>query len=119
YTQAKIQQLHHLMEEILEIADDSTNDYMEVVAANGKTKIIQNREVISRSRLRINTRIALITKLAPILKGNKEEKEETIRELPPPPDWWINAGEKITEMPKEKEAAAQKSVTKKSAEKTS
>src|SRR3954469_435698 len=41
YGQAKIMQLHHLAEEILEIADDSTNDYMTVVK-NGKPHQVQN-----------------------------------------------------------------------------
>src|SRR3954469_2411044 len=70
YGQAKIRQLHHLAEEILEIADDSTNDYMTIVK-NGKPRQVQNREAISRSRLRIQTRMNLISKLAPILRNTR------------------------------------------------
>jgi len=70
YAHAKQMQLHHLAEEILEIADDSSNDYMTVVK-NGKTKQVLNREAISRSNLRIRARLALIAKLSPILRGAK------------------------------------------------
>ncbi len=69
YVQAKIMQINHLADEILEIADDSTNDYMTVVK-NGKSRQVQNREAISRSRLRIQARMNLISKLAPILREN-------------------------------------------------
>src|SRR3954463_14927947 len=62
--------INNFLEEILEIADDSTNDYMTIVK-NGKPHQVQNREAISRSRLRIQTRMNLISKLAPILRNTK------------------------------------------------
>ena len=71
YKRAKIMQIHHLAEEILEIADDSTNDYMTVVMKSGKTKQVLNREAIARSRLRIQARTTLIAKLSPILRESK------------------------------------------------
>ncbi len=73
YAQAKLMQLNHLAEEILEIADDSTNDFMTVVK-NGKSCQVQNRETISRSRLRIQARMNLISKLAPILREQQAGK---------------------------------------------
>ena len=73
YADAKQMQLYHLAEEILEIADDSSNDYMTVVK-NGKTKQVLNREAITRSRLRIQARTTLIAKLSPILKIKKKIK---------------------------------------------
>ncbi len=81
YAHAKLMQLHHLSEEILEIADDSTNDYMTIVK-NGKSRQVQNKETISRSRLRIQARMTLISKLAPILRqqqaGKYAEEPEVI-----------------------------------------
>ncbi len=75
YADAKMMQLHHLAEEILEIADDSTNDYMAVVRKGKKVQVL-NREAISRSRLRINSRIALIAKLAPIIKASDNNAKQ-------------------------------------------
>jgi len=75
YAKAKVMQLGYLAEEILEIADDSSNDYMTVVK-NGKTKQVLNREAISRSNLRIRARLALIAKLSPILRTNKITPKE-------------------------------------------
>ncbi len=89
YAHAKVMQLNHLAEEILEIADDSTNDYMTIVK-NGKKYQVQNREAISRSRLRIQARMNLISKLAPILReyqaGKDADKPEkiVIRRVPYP-----------------------------------
>ncbi len=78
-------QLHHLAEEIIEIADDSTNDYMTIVK-NGKSRQVQNKEAISRSRLRIQARMNLISKLSPILRDSKTGQPEgddlIIRRLP-------------------------------------
>ncbi len=89
YAHAKVMQLNHLAEEILEIADDSTNDYMTIVK-NGKKHQVLNREAISRSRLRIQARMNLISKLAPILRehqaGKDADKPEkiVIRRVPYP-----------------------------------
>ena len=74
YADAKQMQLYHLAEEILEIADDSTNDYMTVVGKNGQTKQVLSREAITRSRLRIQARTTLIAKLSPILQIRKKRK---------------------------------------------
>ena len=73
YARATMMQLHHLAEEILEIADDSSNDYMTVVK-KGKATVMQNKEAIVRSRLRIQTRMNLLTKLSRDNKTTKANK---------------------------------------------
>lgn len=65
-------------EEIIEIADDGSNDFMEVHhgdSVSWKT----NGEAIARSRLRVETRKWLATKLLPKKYG---DKATLIRELP-------------------------------------
>ena len=55
-----------MVDELLEIADDCTNDYME---RNGK--LVFDGEHISRSRLRVDTRKWLLSKALPKLYGDK------------------------------------------------
>ncbi|CAM2737054.1 Uncharacterised protein [Legionella steigerwaltii] len=72
YAQAKQCQVELLVEEILEIADDSSHD--EVVNEQGN--IICNREFIARSRLRIDTRKWLASKLVPKIYGARCKEEQ-------------------------------------------
>ena len=69
FAQAKVSQIETLVDEIIDIADDSSNDI--VIDENGKFTI--NHENINRSRLRIDTRKWLSSKLVPKLYGDKEE----------------------------------------------
>ena len=55
-------------EDIIEIADNATNDYMEKLEGNG---YIFNSENVQRSRLRIDTRKWLMSKLNPKVYGDK------------------------------------------------
>jgi len=59
-----------LAEEILEIADDGINDTYET--EDGKEKV--NQDVINRSRLRVDTRKWLMSKLAPKKFGERVEQ---------------------------------------------
>lgn len=76
YAQAKAQQLEFLTEDILEIADDATNDWMEW---HGKENDCLgwkfNGEHVQRSRVRIDTRKWLASKLAPKIYGDKLNQE--------------------------------------------
>ncbi|MEO7198590.1 MAG: hypothetical protein ABIY56_00050 [Dokdonella sp.] len=58
-------------EEVNEIADDSSNDYMERVLKDGTTELVPNEEVISRSRLRIDTKKWLMGIKAPKRYGKQ------------------------------------------------
>ena len=69
YARAKISQIETLVDEIIDIADDSTQD--EIINDQGVR--ICNSEFIARSRLRIDTRKWLASKLVPRLYGDKEE----------------------------------------------
>ena len=65
YAQAKALQVETLVDEIIDIADDVSQD----TDINEKGKEICNSEFIARSRLRIDTRKWLASKLAPKLYG--------------------------------------------------
>ena len=61
YTIAREEQMEQLTEEIVEIADDSENDWIK----NEKGKMIPNRQAIARSKLQIAVRQWLITHQMP------------------------------------------------------
>lgn len=67
YAQAKLEQADILAEECLEIADDSAHD----VAYDKDGNVMCNSEFIARSRLRIDTRKWLASKLLPKQYGDK------------------------------------------------
>lgn len=69
YTRAKEEQAELLVEQMLEIADDDSND--DLVTEEGKVKA--NNEWINRSRLRVDTRKWLASKLLPKKYGDKME----------------------------------------------
>ncbi len=51
-------------DDIVRISDDSTNDYMDRQAADGSTERVFDPENVQRSRLRIDTRKWIMSKLA-------------------------------------------------------
>lgn len=66
YARAKEAQADFMADEILDIADDAKNDWMERNAANGENIGWQvNGEHVQRSRLRIESRKWLASKLKP------------------------------------------------------
>ena len=69
YAQAKQCQVELLVDEILEIADDSTQDHL--VSEDGHARC--NSEWIARSRLRIDTRKWLASKLVPKVYGGLQQ----------------------------------------------
>lgn len=70
YAQAKLKQADLLAEEMLDIADDGTNDWMQSFGESGETIYKQNGEHVNRSRLRIDTRKFLAAKLLPKQYGD-------------------------------------------------
>lgn len=77
YARAKDTQAEHMAEELLEIADDGTNDWMERNAGNGQTITVPDQEHINRSRLRVDTRKWLMSKMAPKKYGDKTAVEHS------------------------------------------
>lgn len=66
YARAKELQMDYLAEEILDISDDSTNDTL--YTEKGE---MENKEWTNRSKLRVDTRKWLMSKLAPKKYGDK------------------------------------------------
>ena len=69
YARAREEQAEFMAEEILEIADDGRNDFMEQDDSSAAFKI--NGENIQRSKLRIDTRKWLMGKLKPKKYGER------------------------------------------------
>jgi hypothetical protein len=62
-------------EEILEIADDGTTDYVTRIGRNGHEYEAVDQEHIQRSRLRVDSRKWLLSKLLPKTFGDRVEHE--------------------------------------------
>lgn len=77
YARSKEAQIEFLAEEMLSISDDATNDWMERTGNDGSTSWVTNGEHIQRSRLRIDTRKWLLSKLAPKKYGDRVEQVHT------------------------------------------
>jgi hypothetical protein len=60
-----------MAEDILDIADDGTNDWIEREREDGSTFEVINNEVIQRSKLRVETRKWLMAKTKPKKYGDK------------------------------------------------
>lgn len=84
YARAKIDQVSALVDEIIEISDDSTHDTIVKQDHDGNDYEVCNSEFINRSRLRVDTRKWIAAKLVPRLYGDNvaaRELAEDIKEL--------------------------------------
>lgn len=84
YGKARSSQAQHLFDELLEIADDGTNDFVEKELERGKVVINPNTEHIARSRLRVDTRKWYLSKVLPKLYGEKVDLTTNGKDLPTP-----------------------------------
>ena len=75
YAKARQLQAQLLADEIFDIADDSTNDYMLRQSKSGEDYETVNPEVIGRSRLRVDTRKWYLSKVLPKIYGDKVVQE--------------------------------------------
>lgn len=71
YEKARNIQAELMFDELLEIADDGTNDYMERESSSGETYLASNTEHVQRSRLRIDARKWYLSKVLPKKFGEK------------------------------------------------
>lgn len=71
YTRSREAQADNLFEELLEIADDGSNDWMEKEMRDGHIEEVTNHEVIQRSRLRVDTRKWALSKMLPKRFGDR------------------------------------------------
>jgi hypothetical protein len=76
YGAARLAMYERWGEEIIEISDDGSNDWMERETDRGKADVV-NSEHIQRSRLRVDTRKWLLSKLLPKRYGDKVGVEHT------------------------------------------
>lgn len=77
YEKAKEDQSDALAEEMLDIADDGTNDWMLKQNKDGSEYVALNPEHVQRSRLRVDTRKWISSKLKPKKYGEKTNVEHS------------------------------------------
>ena len=70
YALAREDQADTLADEIIDIADDSKHDIMIVTNPDGSEREVENREVVNRSRLRVDARKWVASKLKPKKYGD-------------------------------------------------
>jgi len=68
YTRAKQSQIESFVDDIIDIADNATNDWME----NENGTMVGNHDHINRARLRIDARKWIASKLAPKIYGDSK-----------------------------------------------
>lgn len=73
YARARAQQAEAIFDEMLDISDDSTNDYMKKMREDGSTEDVLNTEHIQRAKLRIDTRKWTLAKMLPKKYGERLE----------------------------------------------
>ena len=78
YTRAKQEQADYLIEEMIDIADDGSNDLMTVVKGDTSYEM-ENKEVTNRSKLRVETRKWIASKLKPKKYGDKLEIDAKVQ----------------------------------------
>lgn len=69
YARATQERTEAMAEEILDIADDGTNDFMTITKGDRDYEV-ENKEVTNRSRLRVDTRKWLMSKMKPKKYGD-------------------------------------------------
>lgn len=75
YARARELLTEHWADEILEIADDGATDMVEKTGRNGATYMAVDQEHIQRSRLRVDARKWLMSKLQPKKYGDRVDVE--------------------------------------------
>jgi hypothetical protein len=84
YARSKNIQLDNIADEIIDIADDGSNDFMTVVKGDQEYEV-QNKEWVNRSRLRVDSRKWLLSKLNPKKYGDKLDLTSGGEKLKTPP----------------------------------
>ncbi len=75
YTRAREIGYHAMADETLEIADDGTNDWTARQNADGESALVVNSDHIQRSRLRVDTRKWMLSKVLPKIYGDKVQQD--------------------------------------------
>lgn len=72
YAKARQIQAETLADELFDIADDGTNDWMKRAGKDGEEAYILNGEAVARSRLRVDTRKWFLSKVLPRFSEKQE-----------------------------------------------
>jgi hypothetical protein len=78
YARAREAQADAIFDEILDIADDGSNDWMERRREDGSVDEVVNHEHIQRSKLRVDARKWMAGKLAPKKYGEKVQLDHGV-----------------------------------------
>lgn len=73
YDIARRQCCEYHTDEIIEISDDATNDYVARLDAKGRPRVVFDREAFERSRLRVDSRKWIASKILRHVYGDKSE----------------------------------------------
>lgn len=71
YARAREQQMEKWADDVIRIADDASGDYVDRVGKDGVVERVVDPETVQRSKLRIDTRLRLMSKLAPGRYGDR------------------------------------------------
>jgi hypothetical protein len=99
YARAREAQAELLADQIIEIADDSTNDTKTIVGKAGDLIEVENTEWTNRSKLRVEARKWIAAKLKPKKYGDKVEVDQTIS-VNKMPDW-LTGKVDVEQLPKQ------------------
>jgi len=77
YEAARAIQAEDFYDELMEIADDGSNDWLKVFDKKGNSRIVPDMEHIQRSRLRVDTRKWAMSKVLSKKYGDKIQAELT------------------------------------------
>ncbi len=83
YARAKEESADAMSEDILDIADDGTNDLM-WIKRGGEDVQVPDNEVLQRSRLRVDTRKWIMSKMKPKKYGDKLDLSNNGKDFPTP-----------------------------------
>lgn len=86
YTRATQERSEAMAEDIMDISDDGVNDWMEIHYGNdpNNTSWKVNNEAVQRSKLRVDTRKWLMSKMVPKKYGDKIDMTTNGKDLPVP-----------------------------------
>ena len=85
YARAREMGFFSMADEILEIADDSRNDWVDRITKSGDVVRVADEEAIARSRVRIAARQWLLAKALPQTFGERLEQNLKVEDITPRP----------------------------------
>ncbi len=78
YAQARESGYSLVGEDLIDIADDSRNDWMDRETSSGRVERVVDRECIERTRLRLDTRKWMLAKMLPKIYGDRVSMDVTV-----------------------------------------